>query len=225
MKPIFQHKFPGNIQQIAYFGTKDNLHIWVDVNENGQKKWFIVDVKSTKTIEIINPFLQTYVYTWMDAKNDKGFFSVIEQGKNPKPIGVFNVDLKTGTVLEKMDIFSKNLKSNQSTKEIFSIQHPVHYHKENSYFEDFVKFFKQKFNQQIDKGIDYLEGKDFLIFSYYLFENTWVNRLKVCNLSFEILWDELIESNNLIGHQTFQVIDHLLIYTKNKTELIILDNE
>lgn len=225
MKASFQHIFPGTIQRISYFGKKNDAKIWLDVTVESEKKWFIIDIKSKSCREITNPFDSIYIYTWIDAIDDSAFFSILEQGKNPKSIGVYQIDLKTGTVLEKMDIFPSNLYINNKSSEIFTIENPTHYIKDDSYFSDFKLFFEKKFNQQIDKGIDYFEGKEKLIFSYYLYENTWVNRLKVCNLSFDILWDEQIDSNDLIGHHTFQVFENSIIYTKNKIELIILDNE
>jgi hypothetical protein len=225
LKPIFKHLFPGIIQHISYFGSKNNPFIWVDISENSVKRWFVVHLKTKHCSEIANPFESSLIYSWIDAAEHYGFFSIIEQGKNPISQGVLKIDLKTGTVFEKMDIFSNKLYTNQLASQIFTINTPSHYSSLEVYFKDFKEFFDKKFNQQIDKAIDYLEADNKLIFSYYLYENTWVNKLKVCNLSFHTLFEDQIESNELMGHHTFQVFENLIIYTKNKNELIILDNE
>lgn len=225
MKTIFQYIFPGIIQRIGYFGNQKHPKLWVNILSNSEKKWFIVDLKELTSKEINNPFSANQVYTWIDASENETAFSIIEQGKNPNAIGVFKINLDNGTIIKKFNNYQSNTFLNKKASEIFKIENPSHYRQDDSYFKDFKDFFSKKFGLTIDKGIDYFESKDKLIFSYYLYENTWVNRLKVCNLSFNTLWDDQIESNELIGHHTFQVFENLIIYTKNKNELIILDNE
>lgn len=225
MKPIFQHIFPGIIQRIAYFGDQANPKLWIDVISNTTKKWFIVDFNNWTIHTINQPFSEKQVYTWIDAIGDEAYFSLLEQGKNPKSTGIYTINLMKGTVVDKHDRYQPNSSLSKKASTIFTVENPTHYRQEDAYFTDFKQFFSKTFDETIDKGIDYLESKDKVIFSYYLYENTWVNRLKVCNLSFNTLWEDQIESNELIGHHTFQVFENLIIYTKNKNELIILANE
>jgi hypothetical protein len=225
LKLKFQHIFPGIITQVRYYGSDENLCIWVDCLENQTKKWFEIQLSNEKVSELTNPFPAKKIYQWIDAHEQSAFFSEMEQGKNPKAESVLKIDLKTGTVLEKMTIFSSNLNPKYFASQLFSVQTPTHYPQTDSHFGAFQTFFQKKFSEEIDKGIDYLEANKKLIFSYYLYKNTWVNRLKVCNLSFEILWEDELERNDLMGHTTFQMVNQLLVYTKNKKELVILSNE
>ncbi len=224
MKRIFQHQFPGIIHQIAYFGSKKEPKIWIDISSPEGKKWFTIDISSQLITIIPNPFEHSLVYSWIDSNKEKAFFSLLENGKNPKSIGIFGVNLNTGTIEEKIENLPI-IDSSTYSSTMFYIQNPNHYTEEDIYFKDFQEFFDRTFQQKIIKGIDYLEGDNKLIFSYYLYENTWVNKLKVCNLSFDTLWEETIESTQLMGHKTFQIFENLIIYTKNKNELIILRNE
>lgn len=225
MKPIFQHIFPGIIQRIAYFGEQTYPKLWIDVISNTTKKWFIVDLNNWNVKNIHQPFADTQVYTWIDAIGNESYFSILEQGKNPSAANVYKINLLNGSIIEKQDHYKPLSSNSKMASHIFTVENPTHYRQDDAYFKDFKAFFSKKFDLLIDKGIDYLESKDKLIFSYYLYENTWVNRLKVCNLSFNTLWEDQIESNELIGHHTFQVFENLIIYTKNKNELIILGNE
>jgi hypothetical protein len=225
LKIIFQHQFPGNIHRISYFGTQNEPKIWVDISMQTEKKWFILNLQDKLLQEIKIPFDKSIVYTWLDANENSGFFSLLEKGKNPKSIGFAEVNLIDGAIRSISEKFNFSVKEKKMASQLFSIQIPSHYHTEKSYFKDFQQFFEIKFNQKIDKGIDYLEGDNKLIFSYYLYENTWLNKLKVCNLDFTSIWDDTIETTELIGHTTFQVFENLIIYTKNKNELIILGNE
>ena len=225
MKVKFKHIFPGKILQIHYFGTTDNLKIWIDCEVNQEKKWFIIDLKESSALEIPNPFSKEQIYNWLGCTDWKASFSLIIQGKNPKAESYVTIDLKTGTVFEKTNVFSFQSIANTKTKIEFEIQNPTHYQESNPHFESFREFFLKKFKIEISKGIDYLDSTNKLIFSYYLYENTWVNKLKVCNLSFETEWEDCLDSNELIGHTTFQVVNQFLVYTKNKNEMIILENE
>jgi hypothetical protein len=106
---------------------------------------------------------------------------------------------------------------------IFRFQTPSHYEESQDYFKDFQLFFKQQFNENIAKGIDYFEGKDKLIFSYYIYDNGWKNYLRVCNLAFETVILELIAEGESIGYQTFTLMNDQLIFVKEKMKLKIYE--
>jgi hypothetical protein len=105
----------------------------------------------------------------------------------------------------------------------FNFQTPQHYEESQDYFKDFQTFFKQQFNENIAKGLDYFEGEDKLIFSYYLYDNGWKNYLRVCNLAFESLVHELIAEGDAIGYHTFTLLNDQLIYVKDKIKLVIYE--
>jgi hypothetical protein len=71
--------------------------------------------------------------------------------------------------------------------------------------------------------LDYFEGEDKLIFSYYLYDNGWKNYLRVCNLAFETLVHELIAEGDAIGYHTFTLLNDQLIFVKDKIKLVIYE--
>ena len=87
----------------------------------------------------------------------------------------------------------------------------------------FVTFFQQQFNETIAKGIDYFEGEDKLLFSYYLYDNGWKNYLRVCNLAFDTILLDQIAEGDTIGYQTFTLLNEHLIFVKDKLKLKIYE--
>lgn len=215
MKVKFQQLFTDKVQQIGYWGNSEDLHIWIETASTTEKKWFNYSFQKNQITEIPYPFDFKNQYNFIQAAGKIAYFSELLQGKNPVVNQVLAIDLSNGKTSQQVMKLEKT----------FEINTPNHYAEGQEYFKEFQEFFEKKFKEKIGKGIDYYEGEDQLVFSYYIYKNAWVNILKVCNSSFDILWKDQLDENDLIGKITFQIVANHLIYIKNKHQLIVLAHE
>lgn len=98
---------------------------------------------------------------------------------------------------------------------------PLHYHAKHAYFDIISAFIKQKTGNTAIEAADYLEFKDLVILSYYIYgENKLENRILVCNTEGVTLLDDSLALNlSGIGLDTFFLLENQLIFIKNKNEL------
>jgi hypothetical protein len=147
----------------------------------------------------------------------EAIFIKLQQSKNP---GIESIQTYS---LEPLKLIKEEKSLPIIPKNAFSFQVPQHYDESQEYFKDFQAFFQKQFNETIAKGIDYFEGNDKLLFSYYLYDNGWKNYLRVCNLAFDTILLEQIAEGDTIGYQTFSILNEQLIFVKDKLKLKIYE--
>jgi hypothetical protein len=125
------------------------------------------------------------------------------------------LNIQTGEISEYIPQISDNF-SSQSYRHL----QPIHYTEQNEYFPAIHRFLYRLLNVDIQKGVDYLEYKDKIIISYYLYqENKLWNYLLVVNNRKEVLLNELLTESEGLGLGTFTVKPEILLYVKNKSQL------
>jgi hypothetical protein len=151
------------------------------------------------------------------GSENEAIFIKLQQSKNP---GIESIQTYS---VEPLRLLREENPRPIVTSDVFNFQTPQHYEESQEYFKDFQAFFKKQFNETIAKGIDYFEGNDKLLFSYYLYDNGWKNYLRVCNLAFETILLEQIAEGETIGYQTFSLLNEQLIFVKDKLKLKIYE--
>ncbi|HEY8401417.1 MAG TPA: DUF4905 domain-containing protein [Cytophagaceae bacterium] len=100
-----------------------------------------------------------------------------------------------------------------------------HYTSENIYFQRLAEFVKIITGLEPVKAIDYLEVNNYIIISFYIYNNGKLNNeLLVSDQDGQILFRELIgEELSGVGLETFFVFNNRLVFIKNKKELMIYE--
>jgi hypothetical protein len=217
LSAFFEHSFTEPIWSIRYWGTPEQPRLWIETRGNGDAFWHSYDV-SSKNMELLGKAPADYAQlNFQSGDENQAVFIKLQQSKNPGIESIKTYSLKPIELLKEEKPYALNSESP------FNFQTPQHYEESQDYFKDFQTFFKQQFNENIAKGLDYFEGEDKLIFSYYLYDNGWKNYLRVCNLAFETLVHELIAEGDAIGYHTFTLLNDQLIYVKDKIKLVIYE--
>lgn len=217
MSAFFEHSFTDPIWCIRYWGTPDEPRLWIETRGNGEAFWHSYEVGSKKVELLGNAPADFAQLNFQEGNENQAIFIKLQQSKNPGIESIQTYSLRPIKLLKEEKSYNLNIES------LFNFQIPQHYEESQEYFNDFQTFFKKKFNENIAKGIDYFEGKDKLIFSYYLYDNGWKNYLRVCDLAFETIILELIAEGESIGYQTFTLLNDRLIFVKEKTKLKIYE--
>lgn len=217
MSSIFEHSFPEPIWSIRFWGNPENPQLWVETRGLQEAFWHSIDL-ATKEVTHLGKAPTDYAQlNFAQGSENNAVFIKLQQSKNP---GIESIQTYSLVPLQKL----KEEKPRQIHFENnFSFQVPQHYEEGQDYFKDFQSFFQQQFNEKIAKGIDYLEGEDKLLFSYYLYDNGWKNYLRVCNLAFDTILLEQIAEGDTIGYQTFTLLNEQLIFVKDKLKLKIYE--
>ena len=217
MPVFFEHSFAEPIWSIRFWGKPDEPRLWVETRGNAEAFWHSIDL-ATKEVSLLGKAPSDYAQlNFVDGSENEALFIKLQQSKNP---GIESI--KTYS-LEPLKLLKEEKPRPISTESDFSFQVPQHYEESQDYFEDFQTFFQQQFNETIAKGIDYFEGEDKLLFSYYLYDNGWKNYLRVCNLAFDTILLEQIAEGDTIGYQTFTLLNEQLIFVKDKLKLKIYE--
>jgi hypothetical protein len=217
LSAFFEHSFTDSIWSIRFWGTPDEPRLWIETRGNGDAFWHSCDI-SSKKVTLLGKAPADYPQLNFQQGFDKeAIFIKLQQSKNP---GVESIQTYS---LEPIQLLKEEKPRKINTENLFRFQTPSHYEESQDYFKDFQLFFKQQFDENIAKGIDYFEGKDKLIFSYYIYDNGWKNYLRVCNLAFETVILELIAEGESIGYQTFTLMNDQLIFVKEKMKLKIYE--
>ncbi len=217
MSTFFEHSFTEPIWSIRYWGTPNKPLLWIETRGNGEAFWHSYDV-STKKMELLGKAPTDYAQlNFQSGDENQAIFIKLQKSKNPGLEAIQTYSLRPIQLLKEEKPRALNSESP------FNFKTPQHYEESQDYFKDFQTFFKQQFNENIAKGLDYFEGEDKLIFSYYLYDNGWKNYLRVCNLAFETLVLELIAEGDAIGYHTFTLLNDQLIFVKDKIKLVIYE--
>ena len=136
-------------------------------------------------------------------------------------VGVFLLISQDSNASKWLDLRKGHFVDNPSSFDQGSLEVEASQHFEESQpgFKEFQQFFAQQFSEKIVKVLDYWEGADKLIFSYYLYESGLKNKLLVTDKAFHILHEDVLAEGDGMGYQTFQVFQNQLIYIKNKHQL------
>jgi len=242
VEKIHAHTFSGNIWSTGYFGDTHLPKCWVETRDGEHTHWYQIDLTSNSCQEIPFPAEANKPKNWLIGIQQVGVFMCLHTGKNPGVEAVEGYDLTHGTRIYRIELstwisvegtYLRTDKGNinlitgvyetvkQPLWEGVDFESPQHFEESQPGLEAFQKLFKLKFGETIAKGIDYWEGTDKLIFSYYLYDNGWKNRLRICSFDFQTLYEETLAEGEKIGFQTFQVVHGKLIYIRNKHELVI----
>jgi hypothetical protein len=240
MRKIFNHLFSETIWSMGYWGTPDDAKIWIETRSADKNTWHNLDLKTYQLNQ--SSQIESNSLQWLTGLKDGGVFLKLRQGKNPGieslhayhfPSGTlrYSIDLSQWTALNGeylecaqgiIDLNSGEFCSGISGNPAdWNIESPQHFEESQSEFKPFATLFEKKFGEKIGKGIDYWEGSDKLIFSYYIYDNTWKNKLRICDFEFQTLFIETIAEGDLMGYQTFQRFGNALIFIKEKRELLI----
>ena len=217
MSTFFEHSFTEPIWSIRYWGTPNKPLLWIETRGNGEAFWHSYDV-STKKMELLGKAPADYAQlNFQSGDENQAIFIKLQKSKNPGLEAIQTYSLRPIQLLKEEKPRPIHIES------LFNFKTPIHYEESQDYFKDFQTFFKQQFNENIAKGLDYFEGEDKLIFSYYLYDNGLKNYLRVCNLAFETLVLELIAEGDAIGYHTFTLLNDQLIFVKDKIKLVIYE--
>jgi hypothetical protein len=179
--------------------------------------WHSVDL-ATKKVTPLGKAPSDYAQlNFVQGSENEAIFIKLQQSKNP---GVESIQTYS---LAPLQLLKEEKPRPINPENTFSFQVPQHYEESQEYFKDFQTFFQQQFNESIAKGIDYFEGEDKLLFSYYLYDNGWKNYLRVCNLAFDTILLEQIAEGDTIGYQTFTLLNEQLIFVMDKLKLKIYE--
>jgi hypothetical protein len=217
LSAFFEHSFTEPIWSIRYWGTPEQPRLWIETRGNGNAFWHSYEV-SSKHMELLGKAPADYAQLNFQSGDEKqAVFIKLQKSKNPGLEAIQTYSLRP------IKLLKEEIPHVLNSESPFNFQTPQHYEESHDYFKDFQTFFKQQFNENIAKGLDYFEGEDKLIFSYYLYDNGWKNYLRVCNLAFETLVHELISEGEAIGYHTFTLLNDQLIFVKDKIKLVIYE--
>lgn len=189
----------------------------METRGNAEAFWHSIDL-AKKEVSLLGKAPSDYAQlNFVHGSENEALFIKLQQSKNP---GIESI--KTYS-LEPLKLLKEEKPRPINTESDFLFQVPQHYEESQDYFKDFQTFFQKQFNENIAKGIDYFEGEDKLLFSYYLYDNGWKNYLRVCNLAFDTILLEQIAEGDTIGYQTFTLLNEQLIFVKDKLKLKIYE--
>jgi hypothetical protein len=236
MRKIFNHHFTSTIWSLGYWGTAAQPKVWIETRNSEQIQTFTLDLQAL-TLDA-NPQAPEHNHSlqWLTGLVDGGVFLKLRQGKNPGIEGLETYDFPSGKLRYSIPI--KQLITNQGIIDLasgkiqatfdsnkisgdLSVESPMHFEESQAEFQAFVTLFGQKFQEKIGKGMDYWEGSNKLIFSYYIYEKTWKNQLRICDFEFNTLFLETLAEGELMGYHTFQCLQNTLFFIKDKRELFI----
>ena len=217
MSTFFEHSFAEPIWSIRYWGTVNKPRLWIETRGNGEAFWHSCDLSSKKVTLLGKAPADYPQLNFHSADEKQAIFIKLQQAKNP---GIESIQTYS---LEPFKLIKEEKSRPLSAEIAYKFQVPHHYEESQEYFKDFQAFFQKQFNETIAKGIDYFEGNDKLLFSYYLYDNGWKNYLRVCDLAFNTLLLEKIAEGDTIGYQTFTLLNEQLIFVKDKLKLKIYE--
>ena len=109
-----------------------------------------------------------------------------------------------------------------SGDENIGIQYPFHYTEESEHYSTVAEFLKIYIKSHPVKALEYLEFKDLVAISYYLYQGEKLaNFLLVMDTRQEIqLHEKLQEALDGVGMNTFFIMEEWLIYVKQKNQIV-----
>lgn len=244
MRKIFNHRFTDTVWSLGYWGTPTNPQVWLETRKEDQVNSFTLDIAKQTLENIPHTTNRGKALQWLTGLTDGGVFLRLRQGKNPGIEGLEVYDFPSGnlrytltlsqwTALENNQLITSNgiidlptgnlvesIESSNLNSKI-QVDSPIHFEESQVEFQAFATLFDLKFQEKIGKGLDYWEGSNKLIFSYYIYENAWKNQLRICDYEFKTVFLETIAEGDLMGYQTFQCVQNTIFFIKDKCELFI----
>lgn len=244
MRKIFNHLFTDTLWSLGYWGTLAEPQVWIETRNQDQIQAFSLNLHTLDLVKIPQANEQNKSLQWLAGLSDGGVFLKLRQGKNPGIEGLeaydlpsgqrrYSIALKQWTSLENQHLLTNQGIIDLATGKIvdrvtpkhenanFQVESPMHFEESQAEFQAFATLFNQKFQEKIGKGMDYWEGSNKLIFSYYIYENAWKNKLRICDYEFNTLFLETLAEGELMGYHTFQCVQNTLFFIKDKRELFI----
>ena len=244
MRKIFYHRFTDTIWSLGYWGTVSEPQVWIETRNVDQIQTFTLDLQRLSLAPIPHLPDQNKSLQWLAGLVDGGVFLKLRQGKNPGVEGLEAYDFPSGKIRYSLPLTqwskleNQQLITNQGIIDLTSgkiqtsfdsgkkasdlpVESPIHFEESQTEFQAFATLFDRKFKEKIGKGMDYWEGSNKLIFSYYIYENAWKNQLRICDFDFNTLFLETLAEGELMGYHTFQCVQNTLLFIKDKRELFI----
>jgi hypothetical protein len=98
---------------------------------------------------------------------------------------------------------------------------PVHYPEDSPHFPAIFNFLYRLIGIEAQKGVDYLEIRNKIVISYYIYSNNlFQNYLLVITHDRQILLNDLIATTEGIGIDTFTLQSDTLLYVKNENYFV-----
>jgi outer membrane protein assembly factor BamB len=191
------------------------LHSYKDPQNPEHKDIFALDARTGKI-------------AWKDT--EKTFYLISEkqliamQGDedNRKYIGLDPATGKTLIELSLKDVFK--IASGKKVPESEKIRNPFHFSAEHPYFSKISDFVKEITGEQAVIAADYLENGEQVIISFYLYSTDGMsNHIILVDENGVIIFRACLAAQiKGIGFDTFFVFENVLIFVKEKKELIFL---
>ncbi|RXK52520.1 hypothetical protein [Aquirufa rosea] len=249
MKKKFTYRFDKAIWSLGYWGNPDQPKLWIESKDIESGNWFSYEFQTNELYPMTNSPSHHSHLQWLVGRPTLGIFVRLQSGKNPGIEAIeayqmsdgklaYAVPCQMAKIITEEQIFIQqkeggfyldldsgqfsNLKTDKTSVH-FQFESPTHIEDSQEQFQAFKQFFHLKFSLEIGKGLDYWEGKDKLIFSYYLYDGAWKNFLLVCDLDFQIILHEFLEEGELMGYHTFQIFQNNLLFIQHKQQLEIYE--
>ena len=153
--------------------------------------------------------LQQFDYLTFQYINNN---SIIAIDPNEKLVAIENGELFEFNTKEKSNITSQ-------TSEVTT---PIHYTSEDVHFKTLTTFLSNNFNKEAVHAIDYLEVKDKILISYYIYEGSKLNNeFILLTKEGDLLYSTTLDNElSGIGYGTFFVIKNIVYFIRNKKTLL-----
>jgi hypothetical protein len=188
------------------------LHGYKDIQNPEHKGLIVLDSRSGKVL-------------W--KKEELSFYSttheaIIAYDMEETERRYKKIDINEGKIIE--EISESELTDERKSEESF-VKNSSHYRADNKYFEKIAGFAEAYIGKKPEQALDYLEYKEGIIVSFYAREEEkLVNYLMVVNEKGELIYNEPIDKDlKGVGIDTFFLYNDLLIFIKNKKELVIFE--
>lgn len=192
------------------------LHGYKDIQNPEHQGLYMFDVQAGK------PLWEKSVYTFVRFWEG----SVLVYDPQIPDRQYMKLSPKEGNIVGEMNEEEVlQMLSKKPREERFNIANSHHYTPENKYFEKISGFIEAFTGKKPEGALDYLEYQRKIIASFYLKEGEkTVNYLLVVNEDGRVMYLEQIGSEvKGIGLDTFFLYKDLLIFVKNKEELVIFE--
>ncbi len=102
------------------------------------------------------------------------------------------------------------------------LHYPIHYSAESKHFPTLQTYLTERFNLQNIKAVDYLEYENLILISYFYGNNSELcNKLLILDTHAQVLLHETLNNSlEAIGLDTFFIYQRLLLFIRNKNELV-----
>lgn len=212
MEKKFAHTFDHKIWNIR----ADEQFLVLELRDEIKRKVYLasIDLSNGALLWCLASPIQTWWQSLAEVVDDTIQLVEFSSEQQPRILNNYYLSAKNGTLIE------SNVGNVTHKKTNATIIQPIHYTEESRFFPAIFKFFYRLFNIDIQKAVDYLEFKDKIIISYYLYNNnSFSNYLLITNKQQDVLLNELIANSEGLGMTTFVVKPDILLYVKHKYQI------